>query len=289
MTAGAAAVIWRGPTRPGRGGSGGGDRAARRSAHAETHPGHLDVAEGAHDLDLEVREGGDDLPFAAAAGAHAFDAESSKAVHDLDLDVGKGVDDLDLAAQRMPCVQLALSIAACARAGAASGRGRGGSAFFSWGRDGSARPSALQAQPARQLCRLLGSTSSTRAAAAQLPSCLQRGAASRQRARRISVLFGAGMVARGPGPSSPAGAPVVQVAGVHLQHARGRGPVAVQCLQRASRTLARQASTASRKVASYAVRRRWCASGAAARDGRRTGPAGFQRDDVVVVGARLTA
>ena len=78
----------------------------------------------ARDLDLEVREGGDDLPFAAAAGegAHAFDAEVLEGGHDLDLDVGKGVDDLDLAAQRDALyVQLALSRSpACARAGAAS-------------------------------------------------------------------------------------------------------------------------------------------------------------------------
>ena len=120
----------------------------------------------ARDLDLEVREGGDDLPFAAAAGegAHAFDAEVLEGGHDLDLDVGKGVDDLDLAAQRMPLyVQLALSRRRPAPGRARrAGRGRGGSAFFSWGRDGSARPSAFKPSRRASLCRLLGSTSSTR-------------------------------------------------------------------------------------------------------------------------------
>ena len=216
MTAGAAAVIWRGCR---RGWGAGGERGRRpiSACRERPSPGNLDVAKGAHDLDLEVREGGDDLPFAAAAGegAHALDADVLEGVHDLDLDVGKGVDDLDLAAQRMPC----RCNWPCRGRGPApgrarrAGRGRGGSAFFSWGRDGSARPSALQAQPARQL---------------------------------------------------------VQVAGVHLQHAGGRG-VAVVRLQRQPDVLA---LAGVHGVARQAARRpaSWRAARPAGARGRRSAP-----------------
>ena len=164
--------------RPGAGGSGRrGSRAARRSAHAGKgcHPGHLDVAEGAHDLDLEVREGGDDLPFAAAAGegAHAFDAEVLEGGHDLDLDVGKGVDDLDLPRSGMPLyVQLALSGRRPAPGRARrAGRGRGGSAFFHGAGMVARGPQPFKPSRRASLCRLLGSTSSTRPRPSCRPAC----------------------------------------------------------------------------------------------------------------------
>ena len=239
MTAGAAAVIWRGCR---RGWGAGGERGRRpiSACRERPSPRNLDVAKGAHDLDLEVREGGDDLPFAAAAGEARTRSTrmSSKAFTTSILMSGKALTIWTLPRSWMPC----RCNWPCRGRGPApgrarrAGRGRGGSAFFSWGRDGSARPSALQAQPARQL---------------------------------------------------------VQVAGVHLQHAGGRGPVA-SCACSASRTCWRwQASTASRGR-QHAVRRRGGRRVRRRREGTQVGAgqvqqAGLQRDDVVAVGARLTA